>query len=460
MAGDTRQMHLGVSIIGVGSHPAAWRLRPSDAPVWSDIEHYKNVAKIAERGTFDLVMIADVPEVASPDRRPPLSGLEPTLLIAVMAEVTDRIGFVGTVSTTFNEPYNLARRFASLDHMSGGRVSINAITTYSTAFAAHFGSRELPSHAVRYARAAEFLDVMIKFWDSWEDDAVIDDRKAGRFADAAKVHKIEHDGPGFSVRGTLPLPRSPQGRPVLTQSGASEEGRDLAARYAEIVYAAHVTLDDAQAYNRDLKERARRYGRPAGLPKVLLAVAPVVGATREAARARKAELDALADRSGNLAELAKRLGTVVSALDLDSELPDHVIAGASTIESGSVGLAQSLVNLAVREHLTVRQLLSRNDKFLPIIGAADDIADVLELWFRTGGADGFILNVDMLPSGLDDFVDLVVPELRRRGVFRENYAGKTLRHHLGLARPQSQYTASPLPSQLPQLEWSSSTDVS
>lgn len=441
MRDDVARMHLGVSIIGVGSHPAAWRLRGSDAPRWSDVEHYKQVARIAERGAFDAIMLADVPEVASPDRRPPLSGLEPTLLMAAMAEVTDRVGFIGTVSTTFNEPYNLARRFASLDHMSGGRASINAVTTYSTTFAAHFGAHDLPTHELRYARAQEFLDVMIKLWDSWEDDAIIADGAGGTFADPAKIHRIDHEGPWFSVRGPLPLPRSPQGRPVLTQAGASEQGRDLAARYAEVVYATHVTLEDAQEYARDLKARAQRYGRPPGLPKILLGAAPVVGITTAAARSRKARMDELADHSGDLAELAKRLGTNVSALDLDAALPDHVVKGASELETASRGMAQSLVNLAVRERLTVRELLERNDKFLPIVGDAEAIADVFELWFRAGAADGFILNVDMLPSGLDDFVDLVVPELRRRGLFRAAYEGPTLRDHLGLSRPASQYAA-------------------
>jgi FMN-dependent oxidoreductase (nitrilotriacetate monooxygenase family) len=436
---QSQQMHLGVSVIGVGSHPAAWRLREANAPTWSDLAHYKHVARIAERGCFDLLMLADVPEVASADRRPLLSGLEPTVLIAALAEATERLGFVGTVSTSFNEPYNLARRFASLDHMSGGRVSINAVTTYSTAFAANFGQRDLPNHDLRYARAQEFIELMIEFWDGWQDDAVRADQATGVFADASKIHKITHEGEWFKVHGALPLPRCPQGRPVLTQAGASEQGRDLAARYAEVVYAAHVTLKDAQEYARDLKQRARHYGRPAGLPKVLLGVAPVVGITRQAARGRKARMDELVDRSGDLAELARRIGAKVADLEMDAELPQHVISAARQMEHGSRGMAESLVNLAIGEHLTVRQLLDRNDKFLPVIGDAKDVADLFEDWFCSGGADGFILNVDMLPSGLDDFVDLVVPELQRRGLFRKAYAGKTLRDHLGLTRPESIY---------------------
>jgi FMN-dependent oxidoreductase (nitrilotriacetate monooxygenase family) len=433
------QMHLGVSVIGVGSHPAAWKLRDPGAPMWSDVEHYLQVAKIAERGLFDVLLLADVPEVARPDKRPLLSGLEPTLLMAVMAQVTERLGFIGTVSTTFNEPYNLARRFASLDHMSGGRMSINAVTTYSPVFAAHFGTRDLPAHEVRYARAAEFLDVMNKFWDSWEDDAVVADADSGVFADAAKVHQIEHEGEWFAVKGTLPLPRSPQGRPVITQAGASEQGRDLAARYAEIVYAAHVTLEDAQEYARDVKERARRYGRPEGLPKVMMGLSPVVGVTADAARQRKAQMDALADRSGDLAELAKRLGTQPASLDLDAPLPAQVIEGVRTLEMGSQGMAQSLVDRALRENLTVRELLARNEKFLTVVGDAQDVADLMEEWFTSGATDGFVLNVDLLPSGLDNFVDLVVPELRKRGLFREAYEGTTLRDHFGLPRPESQY---------------------
>jgi FMN-dependent oxidoreductase (nitrilotriacetate monooxygenase family) len=436
---DSRQLHLGVSVIGVGSHPAAWRLRGPDAPLWSDVRHYQELARIAERGTFDVLLLADVPEVANPGPRPPLSGLEPTLLLASMAQVTERLGFIATVSTSFNEPYNLARRFASLDHMSAGRMGMNAVTTYSPAFAAHFGTRELPAHEERYARAADFLDVMIKFWDSWEDDAVIADAESGTFADVSKIHKIEHDGPWFSVRGSLPLPRSPQGRPVLAQAGASEQGRDLAARYAEVVYATHLTLEDAQDYYRDVKQRAARYGRSPGLPKILLGVSTVVGTSAEAARARKASMDILLDHSNDLTELARRLGAEVSDLDLDAELPEHVVRGARNLEKGSRGLAEALVNLAERGHLTVRELIERNDKFLKVLGDGDDVADLFEEWFRAGGADGFVLNADVLPSGLEDFVDLVVPELRRRGLFRETYQGTTLRDHLGLDRPVSQY---------------------
>lgn len=435
MNGRPAQMHLGVSVIGVGSHAAAWRVRDPSAPRWFDVEHYLEMARLAERGTFDVVMLADVPEDVRPDARPPLSGLEPTLLVASMAGVTDRVGFIATVSTTFNEPYNLARRFASLDHMTKGRVSINAVTTYNPRFAALFGVSDVPSHEMRYARAAEFLDVLVELWDSWEDGAVVADRESGVFTDPSKIHPVDHDGPWFSVHGQLPLPRSPQGRPVLTQAGASEQGRDLAARYAEVVYATSVSLADAQEYYRDLKARAAALGRPPGLPKILLGVHSVVGVTTDAAHTRRREMDRLLDRSGDLAELAHRIGARVADLDLDAPLPEHVVRGARQVETGSRGFAEAMVNLAVRDGLTVRRLLERKDKFLPLVGDAGDIADGLEEWFRSGAADGFILNVDVLPTGLGGFVDLVVPELRRRGVFRSAYAGSTLRDHLGLHHP-------------------------
>ncbi len=244
------------------------------------------------------------------------------------------------------------------------------------------------------------------------------------------------------MKGTLPLPRSPQGRPVITQAGASEQGRDLAARYAEIVYAAHVTLEDAQEYARDVKERARRYGRPEGLPKVMMGLSPVVGVSAEAARERKARMDTLADRSGDLAELAKRLGTHPSSLDLDAPLPDHVIKGVRTLETGSQGMAQSLVDRALRENLTVRELLARNEKFLTVVGDAQNVADLMEEWFTAGARTGSC-STSTSCSGLDNFVDLVVPELRRRGLFREAYEGTTLREHFGLPRPESQYRRVP-----------------
>lgn len=435
---DGESMHLGVSVIGVGSHPAAWRTRPADAPGFADVEHYQQVAQLAEQGLFDVVLLADVPEVADPGARPPLTGLEPTVLIASMAAVTEHIGFIGTVSTTFNEPYNLARRFASLDHISGGRVSLNAVTTYSPKFAAHFGSRDLPGHDSRYARAQEFLDVMCKFWDSWDDDAVQADIETGVFADASKIHEVTHSGEWFTATGTLPIPRSPQGRPVITQAGASEQGRDLAARSAEIVYAAGVSIEDGQSYYRDIAVRAEKYERPQGTPKILVGIAPVVGVDIAEARERKAQMDALVDRSKDLIVLAARLGARVEDLELDAELSEKVVEGARSVETGSRGFAESLVDMALRERLTVRELLDRNDKFLRIVGGPTEIADVLEEWFRTGAADGFILNSDVLPSGLADFVELVVPELQRRGLFRTSYDSDSLRSMLGLEHPVNQ----------------------
>lgn len=427
-----RQLHLNVNVIATGKHEASWRLH-DDPSAFVDVEHYRAVAAIAERGTFDAVFLSDAPVLDPAADRRPWNALDPLVLLAGVAAATERIGLIATASTTFNEPYELARRFATLDHVSGGRSGWNIVTTQSPEVASNFGGGEMPSKAERYARAEEFVEVAIGLWDGWDDDTIVADRTTGVFADTSRIRQLDHIGPHFSVRGPLGVPRGPQGRPVLVQAGASEGGRRLAARFADVVFSAQHSLEGAQRFYAETKASASAWGRDPDKVHILPGLLPIVGGTEREAWERKAELDADLDFDRELGKLAARLGVPAEALDLDRELPEAVLAEAS---ASSTGFQESLTRLARTQRLTVRGLLARNSSgHRLVVGAPEQIADEIEAWFNQGAADGFNLNSDALPSGLEAFVDHVVPELRRRGIFRHEYSGKTLRHHLGLDRP-------------------------
>lgn len=442
MAPHERELHIGLNVLNSGVHTAAWRYDDGDPFHFVDIDFYTRVARIAERGTLDALFLADGPGLREDPRVKPTQALEPTVLLTAMAAVTERIGLIATASTTFNDPYNLARRLASLDHISRGRLGWNAVTTYDSVVAPNFGLPELPHHDDRYARAEEFVDVAKKLWDSWEDGALVGDRESGLFADSERIHAIEHDGPQFSVRGPLNVPRSPQGRPVLVQAGSSEQGRDFAARSAEAVFAAQTTFDGAKSYYDDLKARARGHGRDPDSLKVLPGVFTVIGSTEAEAKRRKAELDDLVDQGPGLAKLAGQLGVDVSDLELDKPLPEHALPDKADF-AGSHGFLDAIVALSRDRDLTVRDLLDRlGGGHRLVVGSAEQVADTLEHWFREGAADGFNIMPDVFPSGAEVLVDHVVPELRRRGVFRREYTGRTLREHLGLRRPTSSFATS------------------
>ena len=353
---------------------------------------------------------------------------------------TSRIGLIATVSTSYNSPYNLARRLASLDYVSGGRAGWNVVTTASAEAARNFGLADMPSHADRYERAAEFIDVAFKLWDSWEDGAIVADKTSGVWADESRVRPPAHRGRYFSVAGALNVPRPPQGYPLLVQAGSSEDGKQLAARYAEAVFTAQQTLADAQAFYADLKERARRLGRAPDTIKILPGIVPVIGSTEAEAREREEELDSLIAPEYAQANLAALLRVPVSALPLDAPLPDD-LPPEDEIE-GAKSRYTLVVNLARRENLTVRQLIARlggGRGHRTFTGTPSQVADAIEEWFAGGAADGFNVMPPALPSGLELFVDHVVPILRSRGLFRTGYAGRTLRAHYGLPRPANQY---------------------
>jgi FMN-dependent oxidoreductase (nitrilotriacetate monooxygenase family) len=439
-----RQLHLNAFLMGVGHHEAAWRHPASDPALLTDVAHYQNLARIAERGTFDSVFLADGVQIWGDVEHTAASRFEPLTLLAAIATVTEHIGLIATASTGFSEPYNLARWFSSLDHISGGRAGWNIVTTAGDRSAQNFNRTSNAEHAERYRRAAEFVDVTTALWDSWEDDALIVDKDSGAFADPAKVHEINHHGRFFQVRGPLNATRSPQGHPLLVQAGSSEDGKTFAATYAEAVFTAQQTLADAQRFYRDLKARVLAAGRERDDLLVLPGIVPVLGSTTEEARRLSDELDRLIVPARAARQLSELIGVDLTRHPLDESLP--TLPPVSTI-NGAKSRFELVRDLAERERLTLRQLLGRlggGRGHQVVAGTPEDIADHIEHWFTHDAADGFNIMPPLLPSGLTDFVDHVVPELRRRGLFRTHYTGHTLREHYGLRRPRNRFTEAPL----------------
>ncbi|HMH93271.1 MAG TPA: LLM class flavin-dependent oxidoreductase [Streptosporangiaceae bacterium] len=435
-----RQLHLNAFLMSTGHHEASWRLPESDPLAATDVGHFARLARTAERGTFDSLFLADSPALFQSVGRRPAGVIEPLTLLTALAGATTRIGLIATASTSYNSPYNLTRRFASLDHVSGGRVGWNVVTTATLEAARNFGLDELPSHAERYARAAEFIDVALKLWDSWEDDVVTADKAAGVWGAEDKIHPAAHRGRYFSVSGALNIPRSPQGYPLLVQAGSSQDGRALAARHAEAVFTAQQTLEEAQAFYADLKDRAARLGRDPATIQILPGIVPVIGSTEAEARRRDDELAELIVPEHAQRRLADTLRVPVEELSLDRPLP-ATLPGEDEIE-GAKSRYTLIVELARRENLTVRQLIARlagGRGHRTFTGTPAQVADAIEDWFSRGAADGFNIMPAELPSGLDLFVDHVVPILRDRGLFRREYAGRTLRDHYGLPRPENQH---------------------
>ena len=434
-------LHLNAFLMTVGHHESAWRFPESSLLGAWDLSHYVHLAREAERGTFDSIFFGDGPALQGDVRYRPVGRLDPTVLLPALAAVTERIGLVATASTTYNEPYNLARRFASIDHISGGRAGWNIVTTAGSDAAHNFGLDEVPAHRERYERASEFVEVCLELWDCWEDDFLIGDKSSGRFADGDKIHRIDHQGRFFRVRGPLNVPPMPQGHPLLVQAGSSEDGRDFAARYAEAVFTAQQTLAEGQAFYADLERRAAAYGRNPELVKILPGIVPVIGSTEAEAAEREARLAELQVPEYGLRQLSSLIGVQLGEADLDRPLPQLG-------DPGQVQAHQSrfvvVTELARRERLTVRQLLVRlggGRGHRTFSGTPEQVADTIEEWFHSGAADGFNIMPPLLPSGLTDFVDHVVPVLRRRGLFRHEYSGRTLREHYGLPRPENRFSA-------------------
>jgi FMN-dependent oxidoreductase (nitrilotriacetate monooxygenase family) len=438
----TRKMRLGMSMRGIGYHPAAWRHPDVPADGTLRIEHYVHNAQTAERGLFDMIFFAD--GIAIREKDLPrgslarsgfeLAEMEPLTLLPALAMVTRHIGLVTTASTTYNEPFHLARKFATLDLISHGRAGWNIVTSWSDAEGRNFNRDKHLDYDTRYERAAEFVEVVKGLWDSWEPGALIYDRASGVFYDESRMHELNHIGKHFKVRGPLNVAEMPQGHPVLFQAGAAGQGRDIAARHAEVIYAAQDTIEDAKTYYDDVKGRLSRHGRDWDDLKIMPALRPVVARTRAEAQAKFDQLQELLDPMVGLARLYNEFGDL-SGHDLDGPVPEP--QGEPQVRSG----AERILVRARRHNLTIRQLGRQlaGEGNSCVIGTAEDVVDRMEEWFTGGACDGFNITPNLLPGGCDDFVEFVTPELQRRGLFRTAYEGRTLRENLGLKPHVNRY---------------------
>jgi FMN-dependent oxidoreductase (nitrilotriacetate monooxygenase family) len=437
----SRQLRLGAFMRPVSIHTGAWRYPGAFPDANFNIRHYTRFAQTLERGRFDAIFLADHLAVlnmpmAALKRSATVTSFEPLTLLAALAGVTEHLGLIATASTTYEQPYHVARKFASLDHLSGGRAGWNLVTTANPQAALNFGLDEHVEHGERYRRAREFFDVVTGLWDSWADDAFIRDVEAGIYFDPDKLHVLAHKGAHFAVRGPLNIARPVQGWPVIVQAGASEAGRQIAAETAEVVFGSQNNLADARRFYTDVKGRMETLGRDPAHLKILPGAFVVVGETLAEAREKKARLDGLVHPDSGIASLSVQLGHDISGADLDGPLPDIPETNASK------SARQKLIDMARRENMTVRQLaqyVGGSYGTLEMIGTPAMIADQMEEWLESRGCDGFNVMFPFLPGGLDDFVDRVVPELQRRGLFRRAYEGTTLRENLGLPRPKNRF---------------------
>lgn len=437
-----KSMHLTAFMRPVSLHTGAWRYPGSYPDANFNFGHIKSFIQKLEEAKFDAFFMADhlavlnMP-VEALKRSHTVTSFEPFTLLSALAAVTEKIGLAATASTTFDEPYHVARRFASLDHISNGRAAWNIVTTSNPDSARNFGLDEHVEHGERYKRAREFYEVVTGLWDSFADDAFVRDQESGIFFDPAKMHVLDHKGDELDVRGPLNIARPVQGWPVIVQAGQSEPGRQLAAETAELVFCSPRDLDAAKALYADIKGRMPAFGRAPEHMKILPAALIVIGHTVEEARAKRSKLDSFVHYDSAIASLSIALGHDVSTLDPDGPLPDIPDTNAS-----KTGRAQAL-RLAAEENLTVRQLAQRYGGYagLAFVGTPTTIADEMELWLSQSASDGFTVVFPYLPQGLDDVTQRLIPELQRRGLFRHDYEGTTLRDHLGLQRPVNRFFA-------------------
>jgi FMN-dependent oxidoreductase (nitrilotriacetate monooxygenase family) len=430
MTQASRQMHLGVFVLGTGNHTAGWRY-PGAATSHVELPVMRQIAAIAERGKFDLLFISDSMFMDPTDHPSFMCRFEPTSLISVLSAFTTHIGLGATVSSSFTEPFNVARLFASIDHLSGGRAAWNVVTTSNPKAALNFNREEHLEHGLRYQRANEFVDVVRGLWDCWDDGAILADKATGRFIDAARVRPLDHKGQFFQVRGPLNIPRTPQGHPVIIQAGGSPSGLELAARTADVVFSVVQDLASARIAYADLKSRMVKYGRPAKDLAILPGVMPIIGESESEAREQLSRLQSWLTPMNAATLVASRIGYDVSGFPLDGPVPPPPPT------QGSLAFSDVLYQTALREKMTLRDLYNLTAAargHWVLCGTPLGIADTLEEWFTTQAADGFNVLPPYFPGAFEDFVDRVVPELQRRSLFRCDYQGTTLRDHLGLAR--------------------------
>ncbi|WP_138750889.1 LLM class flavin-dependent oxidoreductase [Paenibacillus sinopodophylli] len=433
------QMNLGAFVFTFGHHFAAWRHPDTDTNEVISLDYYREVAASAERGKLDMLFLADSGSIPLSDAESSARFVYPesTAVLGAFAAMTTKIGLAATVSTTFNDPYNVARRFSTLDHLSKGRAAWNVVTSTKEGDALNYSMEKLPEHGLRYERAKEFLDVANALWDSWEDDALMWDKQDGIFADKEKVHLLSHSGKAFSVLGPLNIPRSPQGRPVIIQAGTSPAGSRFAASGADVVFTACEDKEEAISFYKHVKGLLPEFGREAGDVKIMPGLMFFVGATEAEAKANEEQFYDLIMPTAGVTYLSRMLNTDLSGCSLDEELPEIEL-------EGNTSRAKLIVEMARKTKQTVRELgmhyaVARGH--MKVTGTPEQIADVMEDWFRSGACDGFNIMPPLLPGGMAEFVDQVIPVLQRRGLFRTEYTGNTLREHLGLKRPNSQFAA-------------------
>ncbi|MFC3440644.1 LLM class flavin-dependent oxidoreductase [Sphingobium rhizovicinum] len=435
---EQRHIKLGFILHGVGRTWNDWRHPDRDGSASTSLAQYQRQAATAERGKFDFLFVADslsINEKSSPHY---LNRFEPITILSALAATTSRIGLVATLTVSYSEPFNVARQFASLDHLSGGRAGWNVVTSWLGDTAANFSKTEHPAHAVRYRIAAEYLDVVQGLWDSWEEGAHVADKETGQFVDPDKLHRLDHKGEHFQVRGPLNIKRTPQGQPVIFQAGASDDGRSFAARRAEVIFTHAPTQEEGQAYYADVKARAKGFGRDADRLFILPGIAPIIGDTDEEAEARYRELAALESIDTGLGYLSRTFNDHdFRQYDLDAPFPDVEHIGLNSQQSGTLRILAEVR----AENLTLRQIAERlATPRGAFVGSPQTVADRLQAWFESGAADGFVI-FEPLPGQLDQFVDKVIPILQARGLFRTDYEGATFREHLGLPAPDNRYTA-------------------
>ncbi|WP_191923553.1 LLM class flavin-dependent oxidoreductase [Pantoea agglomerans] len=424
----SRRLRLGLFVQPVGQHVSGWRLTEQLGDP-TDIDWLITLAKKAEAGKFDLFFVGDALATSMYRLPSTMARLEPLTMLAALAVNTRRIGLAATASTTFSDPFTLARSFSSLDHISRGRAAWNVVTSFSTDVARNFSRSDMPDHASRYARAQEFLEVADKLWQGWEAGAVQPDKATGDYFVDEKIKPINHQGEHFQVQGPLNITRSPQGRPVIIEAGSSADGQKLAAETAEVIFTASASLEEAQAFYRTQKEQVIAAGRNPDHVVIMPGVMPIIGRTREEAKALWKKLNTLVDIENGLRQLSLRFSMDLSQYPLDGPVPEVPLG------EGNQSRVKLMTDMAKRENLTLRELAavaagSRGHRV--IVGTAEDIADDFQQWLEQGGADGFNIMPAIMPEQLDLFVELVIPELRRRGLFRDEYEFATLRENLGL----------------------------
>ncbi len=436
-----RQLKFGAIIHGIGGSMSTWRHPEVQADASVSFDFYKRQAQKAEEGKFDLVFIADGLFINEKSLPHFLNRFEPVTILSALAGVTSRIGLVGTISTSYSEPFTVSRQLASLDHISGGRAGWNVVTSPLEGSALNYSREEHPSHPERYRIASEYLDVAKGLWDSWEEDAFTRDKETGVFFDPDKLHTLHHKGKYFSVQGPLNIGRTPQGQPVIFQAGSSEDGKNLAARSADAIFTGQETLEDAQTFYQDVKKRVVLYGRSEDEVKILPGISPIIGATAEEAERKYEQIASLVTIDKALQYLGRFFDHHdFSQYPLDEPFPELQDIGSNSFRSGTDKIKRD----AKERGLTLRQVaLQAATPRSNFIGTAEQVADRVQEWFEQRGADGFIIHSE-LPSGLHDFVEQVVPILQARGIYREDYEYETLRENLGVPIPQNRYTATPV----------------